>query len=153
MKDKYVRFIDAFEHCQIQKFNGTSGIVTIEPDNVGVYNCENDMYEFKETEGLMLHEKGERGCTITYGKYEKELIKPAIFSGLINPLKDKKVKFFDSICDMFSDEDDKRLWEDFEIRLFTAKSQIDVSMAKLYFNAGQIDRLEIKQSLMRLKSI
>jgi hypothetical protein len=151
MKDKYVKFIEPFEFCQIPKFNGTSGNVTIGPDNVGIYNPETTMYEFEETEGVMLQETWRKSEHLAGGKSKKCMIKPTIFSDLLLPLRDRKVKFFDSICDDYADEEDKKLWERFEIRLFTAKSQIDIDVAKLYFNAGQVDRLSIKATMLQWK--
>jgi hypothetical protein len=151
MKDKYVRFIESFEFCQIPKFNGASGNVTIGPDNVGIYNPETTMYEFEETEGLMLHETWRKSEHLAGGETKKCMIKPTIFADLLLPLRDKKVKFFDSICDDYADDEDKKLWERFEIRLFTAKSQIDIDVAKLYFNAGQVDRLSIKATMLQWK--
>ena|SRR5688572_10696333 len=129
MKDKYVRFSKSYPHYQVEKFNGTKGLVEMTPEMVGIYKQETDTYVFPEVNGVI----------------------PEFIAKLLLSLKEVgKTIFMDGHFEKFNDEEDKKLCERFEIRLFTAKSQIDVDVARMYFEAAQIDRLSIKASVMRL---
>jgi len=99
------------------------------PEMVGIYKQETDTYVFPEVNGVI----------------------PEFIAKLLLSLKEVgKTIFMDGHFEKFNDEEDKKLCERFEIRLFTAKSQIDVDVARMYFEAAQIDRLSIKASVMRL---
>lgn len=130
MKDKYVRFNSEYPHYQIDKFNGTKGYVDMTPDMVGVLNVEKGTYVFDEVNGVI----------------------PEFISGLLTNLRDcGKTIFMDSdLSDSYHDEDDRKLKERFEKRLFTAKSSLDIDIAEMYYVAGQIDRLSIKETMMRM---
>lgn len=129
MKDKYVRFTKPYPHYQVAKFNGTKGYVDMTPEMVGIYNESTDTYVFPEVNGVI----------------------PEFISKLLISVRSIGFTVFMYSCtDTFHDDDDRKIWERFEIRLFTAKSQIDIDVAKMYFEAAQIDRLSIKASLMRL---
>lgn len=129
MKDKYVRFNSEHPHYQIDKFNGTKGYVNMTPDMVGTLNPEKGTYVFDEVNGVI----------------------PEFIAGLLTNIRScGKTIFMDSVLsDKYHDEDDLRLKERFEKRLFTAKSQLDISIAERYYVAGQIDRLSIKETMLR----
>lgn len=131
MKDKYVRFNSEYPHYQVEKFNGTKGYVDMTPKMVGVLNVEKGTYVFDEVNGVI----------------------PEFISGLLTNLRDcGKTIFMDSdLSDSYHDEDDLKLKERFEKRLFTATSKLDVAVAERFYIAGQIDRLSIKETIMRMK--
>lgn len=132
MKDKYVRFNFSYPHYQVEKFNGTKGYVEMKDDMVGIYCQDSDTYVFDEVNG----------------------VKPEFIAGLLLNLRScGKTIFRDGVFEDFQDDDDRKICERLEMRLFTAKSQIDVNVAKMFFEAAQIDRLSIKASLMRLQII
>lgn len=51
----------------------------------------------------------------------------------------------------FPDTDSRDNWDRFELRMMTAKSQIDIHVAKLYYYAAELNRVEIKRSLKQLE--
>jgi hypothetical protein len=98
------------------------------PEMVGVYMLETDTYVFPEVNGVI----------------------PEFIAGLLLSLKTcGKTIFMDGFFERFNDEYDKNISERFEQRIFLAKSQIDIDVAQIYYEAAQIDRLSIKKTLMK----
>jgi hypothetical protein len=143
----YARFKKSFSTCQIKKHNGTGGMLTIEPNNIGVFNksfkiMEDSIgtYQFDEVEG-----------TESRWPYEKNRIVYVLCYELTKNHPD--VEFIESKwLHPFVDEDQRENCIRFELRLLKAKTQIDVNVAQMYFQASEIDRLSIKESLMRLSA-
>jgi hypothetical protein len=129
MKDKYVKFSKPYPHYQVAKFNGTKGLIEMTTEMVGVYQPNSNTYRFPEVNNVI----------------------PEFIAELLLGLKKiGRTIFMDGQFEKFNDEDDKAICERFEARLFIAKNQIDVDVAKLYFVAAQQDRLLIKASVQRL---
>lgn len=131
-KDKYAIIIKDFTHFQIEKFNGTKGYPLMTTNNIGVFNEETGRYDFKEEK-----------CTISGKK-----VSPSFTSELILHAT-HLFKTIDSFLQMPHDEDEKIITERFEIRLLKAKTQLDVLVAKFFYEAAQIDRLLIKETILK----
>lgn len=134
MENRYVLFNKPFMHYQISKFNGTSGQVLIDTDNVGILS--NGKYIFKIINGVI-------------PEINEGLLKP--HRSACRPDKGPLVSFFDSNINALQDSDEQSLIERFELRLLKAQSNIDITWAKLAFAAGQVNRLSIKASILKLK--
>lgn len=131
---KYVRFLTQYPHYQVDKFNGTKGNCEMMPNNIGVFKEATKTYVFKPVKD----------------PYTKEYLTPEFIEGLLLQVEGKMVEFYGSHFTVMNDQDEKEITERFEVRLIKATSQIDVNMAKMYYEAAQINRLSIKHSLAKL---
>jgi hypothetical protein len=130
-KNKYAIVLKEFPHSQIEKWNGSKGYPIMTADNIGVLNEETGNYDFKT---VKCHIYGNDVTPCFIGEFVLNM--PHIF------------KTTDSFIDMPHDQHEKEITERFEVRLLKAKSHIDISMAKMYYNTAQIKRLQIKATIM-----
>lgn len=133
-KNKYAVLLINVHQSQIEKHNGTKGYPYLNEGLVGVLDEKRRYYYF-----------GEHPCT-----FKKHLVKVDFTESFVLNMG-HAFKLYDSIFDHAHDEDDKDLKERYEVRLLTAKSHIDVKVANLYYAAGQVDRLDIKLTMMKWK--
>lgn len=132
-KNKYAIIVKEFTHSQIPKWNGTTGYPIMTAGNIGILNEETKIYDFKEVDCSVFGEK----------------VVPCFLEDFVLHFT-HIFKTVDSFLPMPHDQEEKNITERFEIRLLKATSQMDVDIAKMYYEAAQIDRLSIKQSLYRL---
>lgn len=132
-KDKYAIVLKEFTHSQIPKHNGTKGFPIMTSDNIGLFNEDTGNYDFKETT-----------CSI-YGNK----VVPCFLGEFILHFT-HMFKTIDSFLPMPHDQEEKNITERFEIRILKAKTGIDVSVAKMFYEAAQINRLSIKAAVMKM---
>lgn len=132
-KNKYALLLKEFTHSQTPNHNGTKGYPIMSMDNIGVLNEETNKYEFKETK-----------CSI-YGRK----VKPCFTSDFVLHFP-HIFKTVDSGFDIAHDQEDKSIKERFEIRIFKSKFDLDLKVAELFYVAAQINRLSIKESIIKL---
>lgn len=132
-RNKYAIVLKEFTHSQILKHNGTKGYPIMTSDNIGLFNEDTGNYGFKETT-----------CSIYDNK-----VTPCFLGEFILHFTNI-FKTIDSFLPMPHDQEEKDITERFEIRLLKAKSGLDISVAKMFYEAAQINRLSIKATVMKM---
>lgn len=133
-KNKYVALLKPLPHYQVAKHNGTKGNCIITPDNIGIYDEHRDYYHFKCVKDI----------------YSGENVKPSFMGDFVRAFP---MIFYlkDSFFDRAIDHHDREIKERFEVRIHSAKSPLEIRIAKLYYESAQINRLGIKESVLKLR--